>query len=153
MVKQKNKKIKVVLTESLYKTKPGEVISVAPGYASYLVRYGLAIRERGNEELINQKLLDWKKSDEQKIIDAKAIEQRLQSINLVLERQSGLSGALYGSVNASDIMRELQKLGCDIKRKDIVMESIRSIGKYTININLYGGGKASMEVTINGESE
>ena len=150
---KKNTKVKVVFTESLYKAKTGESVLVAPGYARYLVRYGFAMREKGNEDIINKRLAAWQAADAQKIEDARQAKEQLSQINLVIERKSGFSGILYGSVNASDVAKELQKLGCNIVRKDIVMESIRSTGKYMINVNLYGGEKTTMALVVNAESE
>lgn len=150
--KNKHKKIRVVLIQSVNKNQSGEMIEVKAGYAAYLVRYGMAMLERGNEDLIKDRTEHWKKLDQDRLERAKADEERLKSIVLNLQRKSGTGGALYGSVTSMDVARELQALGCNIQRRDIVMDHIKTTGQYTIGINLHGGSQAKMQITVSNEA-
>ena len=153
MVAKRNKVIKVMLTESINKDKAGQVINARPGYAAYLVSSGQGIFEKGNEELIQSKLEEWKIRDTKKAEEAKKSEEIINSIKLVMERKSGFNGLLYGSITATDIAKELQLKGCSVKKGDIFIDKqIRSLGKYDILVGLYGGIKAKMQIEVVHES-
>ena len=64
---------------------------------------------------------------------------------------AGETGKLFGSVTSAMIMEELEKrgiTGIDRKKIELKQHSIKTIGKYTVTIKLYGEETAKLEIDV-----
>ncbi|MFN3741928.1 MAG: 50S ribosomal protein L9 [Anaerolineales bacterium] len=132
--------MKVLLVKDVYKLgRAGEVKKVADGYArNYLIPQGLAVlatpgalrqaeRIRAQAEIrraqLNEELRD--------------LAARINGTTLVFNARAGETGKLYGSITAQDIAQAIQeKTRYEIKRQQIQMQPIRTLGEHAVHIRL-----------------
>ena len=69
--------------------------------------------------------------------DAEELAQKLAPVSLTIATKVSATGAIYGSVGSIQIAEELAKLGFEIDRKIIVVESAKEVGNYNATIKLH----------------
>ena len=134
----------------------GEVVNVARGYArNYLLPRGLA--EVATPALVREleKRNEQRARHEAKTVDeARAIAQRLEAIELRFDVNAGPTGALFGSVtatNVADRLWEQEKIRID--RRKLEMQTIKRIGRYTIPVDLFTDVTAELKLAVAPEGQ
>ena len=144
--------MKVVLTADVKgKGKAGELINVSDGYArNFLFPKNLAI-EANNSAMNELKSREEAKAhhiavEKQEASDAAA---KLNGKDIVIHAKAGASGKLFGAITSKEVAAEIKKsTGIDIDRKKIVMKDIKSFGEYSVEVKLYTGISAQMNVKV-----
>ena len=133
--------MQVILLERVEKLgQMGDEVSVKPGYArNFLLPLGKALRatkenkarfEVGKAQLEAQNL---KKRGE-----AEAVATKMDSTSVILVRQAGESGQLYGSVNARDISEVLCDAGFTVSRTQVRLDKpIKTLGLHEVAVSLH----------------
>jgi large subunit ribosomal protein L9 len=144
--------MRIILREEVHNLgKGGDVVSVKPGYGrNFLIPQGLAVlaTER-NVRLVehHKKVIAARNAKLQK--DAQAVADKLASLNVRIERQTGEGGKLYGSISTRDIEDAVRALGVTIDRKKLVIENpIKSTGEYTVDLKLGQSVVAKIKLTV-----
>ncbi len=118
----------------------GDVVTVKPGYArNYLLPQKKALRatEENRRHFEGQRTQLEATNLEQRDA-AQEVGARLAGLAVVLIRQAGGAGQLYGSVNARDIAKEVTQAGFTIERRQVQLpQSIKALGLYSIRIALH----------------
>lgn len=133
--------MKVILLKDIKGVgKKGDVINAADGYArNYLFPRKLA--EEATE--VNMHKLNTQKEAERRkklaeIEAAQKLAQELNGMEISLAVKTGENGRLFGSITGKDIADELKKkTGLDIDKKKIIIENIKQLGTYDVEIKLY----------------
>ncbi len=128
----------------------GEVVKVKPGYArNYLLPEKKALRAtkenlaRFEEQRAQLEAQNLKRREE-----AERVAERVHGIAVVIIRQAGESGGLYGSVSARDIAEATSEAGLSITRQQVVLEHpIKSLGLAQVRVVLHP--EVSIPVTVN----
>ncbi|MDI1471275.1 MAG: 50S ribosomal protein L9 [Thermodesulfovibrio sp.] len=144
--------MKVILKEDIPNLgKAGQIVNVKDGYArNFLFPKGLALL--ADEK--NMKLLEYqrKKIEEEakkKRQDAQSIAERLSQVNLKISAKAGEDQKLFGSITSKDIAVALEKEGFAIDKKQItVLEPIKRIGEYEVEVRFHENITAKVKVTI-----
>ena len=144
--------MKVVLTADVKgKGKAGELINVSDGYArNFLFPKNLAI-EANNSAMNELKSREEAKAhhiavEKQEASDAAA---KLNGKDIVIHAKAGASGKLFGAITSKEVAAEIKKsTGIDVDRKKIVMKDIKSFGEYSIEVKLYTGISAQMNLKV-----
>ena len=149
--------MEVVLKEDVDKLGlRGEVVNVARGYArNFLLPRGLAevatpgiVKELEKREALRAR-------HEAKTVDeARAIASKLEALELRFDVNAGPTGALFGSVtatNVADRLRETQGLRVD--RRKLRMETIKRIGRYTVPFDVFTDVVAELKLVVAPEGE
>jgi large subunit ribosomal protein L9 len=134
----------------------GEVVNVARGYArNFLLPRGLA--EVATPALVKE----LEKRDQQRarheaqsVDEARAIATRLEALELRFDVNAGPTGALFGSVtatNVADRLWEQEKIRVDRRKLD--METIKRIGRYRVGFEVFTDVVASLRVTVAPEGQ
>ena len=143
--------VQVILLERVEKLgQMGQVVEVRPGFArNFLLPQKKALRatkenlayfEKQRSQLEAQNLA--RKSE------AEQVAQKLDGLSVVVIRQAGESGQLYGSVTARDIADGVTQAGFTIARGQVVLEkAIKTLGLYKQRVVLHP--EVSVTVTIN----
>jgi len=147
----------VVLTQDVDKLGlRGEVVNVARGYArNFLLPRGLA--EPATPGLVKEleKREAQRARHEAKTVDeARAIAKRIEGIELRFDVNAGSTGALFGSVtatNVADRLREAQGLRVD--RRKLHMETIKRVGRYTVPFEVFPDVVAELRLVVAPEGE
>jgi large subunit ribosomal protein L9 len=145
----------ILLKEVKRLGKPGDVKRVADGYArNYLFPRGLAApaTDMARKQVAAQADAAVHREAQAK---AAAVKQaaNLDNIELVFQAKTGESGRLYGSVTSADIAEKLAKaVGIEIdKRKVLLEESIKELGKFQVNVKLHSDVKTAITVIVQAE--
>jgi large subunit ribosomal protein L9 len=118
----------------------GDVVSVARGYArNFLFPRRLA------EEATGARVAELRKRETQRARheahnaeQARAIADTLEKTVLRFEVKAGPTGALFGSVTATDVADEIWRTRkVRVDRRKIDMENIKRIGRYEIPIDVF----------------
>ena len=129
----------------------GELVKVRPGYArNFLLPQGKAIRAskdnlaRFEKERAQLEALNIKRRGE-----AERIAERVHGLSVVLIRQAGESGSLYGSVSGRDIADACKGAGLTIERSQVKLEQpIKSVGITTVQVELHPEVSIPVQVNI-----
>ena len=134
----------------------GEVVNVARGYArNFLLPRGLAepatpalVRELAKRDQLARRQ-EAKSSD-----DARAIAKRVEAVELRFDVNAGPTGALFGSVtatNVADRLWEQQKVRVD--RRKLSMDTIKRVGRYSVPVELFSDVVAELTLVVAPEGQ
>ena len=118
----------------------GDVVKVKPGYArNFLFPNEKAVpASKENKSSFENKRLEIEAQNIETKAEAEKIAAKIKGEILVLVRQAGDSGQLYGSVNSRDIKNTLRDMGYELDRNQISLKKpIKSVGIHNVSIALH----------------
>lgn len=145
--------MKVILLDNIKGVgKKDQIINASDGYArNFLFPKKLAV-EANNENLAKLKSQNeskaFKKETEKN--EASKIAEKINKITLKITVKAGENGKIFGGVTAKEIAESLKnehKIEID-KKKVALPETIKNIGTYTVDIKLYEGIVAKLQLNI-----
>jgi large subunit ribosomal protein L9 len=135
---------------------PGDVVKVRAGYArNYLLPRKLAVEAnpKNLRAFEHQKGLAMLKREALKN-KARGLKERLDALSLTVSARAGEEGKLFGSVTNIDVERALRERGIEIdRRKILLVEPIKQLGDYTIQIRLEAEVEAGLKLSVVAEAE
>jgi len=144
--------MKVILTKDVKaQGKKGDVINVSDGYATnFLFKQGLAIpANAGNVAINNQQKAAEAKAKAEAKKAAEDLAKVLSKVEIKITATVGKSGQLFGSITNKEISDELVKLGYEIDKKKIVLDSpIKAQGHYMVQVKLYPEVSTKIKVIV-----
>ena len=132
--------MKVMLVKDVYKLgRAGDVKKVADGYGrNFLIPQGMAVL--ATEGALKQADRIRQKATERRAIvnnEMGFVAEALAKIQLLFGARAGETGKLYGSITSQDVADQIQqKSGFAIKRQQIDMQPLRTLGEHLIRIRL-----------------
>ena len=143
--------VSVVLLERIEKLgQMGQVVNVKPGYArNYLLPKKKALRAtKDNLAYFEKQRAQLEAANLTRKSEAEQVAQKLEGLSVVVIRQAGESGQLYGSVSARDIADGVTAAGFTITRGQVVLDkAIKTLGLYKLRVVLHP--EVSVQVTAN----
>jgi large subunit ribosomal protein L9 len=118
----------------------GEAVSVRPGYArNYLLPQAKAVRAtKQNRERFERERVQLEAQNLKRREEAERVAERVHGLSVVLIRQAGESGSLYGSVSSRDIAEACTASGLSIDRTQVQLEQpIKTLGLATVRVALH----------------
>jgi len=144
--------MRVILVEDVEPYgKRGEVKDVKSGLArNYLFPRKLAIEATpGNLKVWEQQKSALNKKEEKLRAEAQSLASMLQGVSCSIPAKVGEEEKLYGSVTSQNISDALSKLGFDISRKDIELDSpIKTLGAHEVKIRLHSNVVVNINVDV-----
>jgi len=144
--------MKVILMSDLrHRGRRGQVVEVKPGYArNFLFPQGIAMEATpGNLKVFEQerKKIDARHAAER---DAAAeIAARIAGLRVVLQRRAMETGALYGSVTATEVVEALAAKGVQIDRRQVDLAGgVKTVGDHTVRVDLHADVVAELALTV-----
>ena len=135
---------------------PGDVVKVRSGYArNYLLPRKLAVEAnpKNLRAFEHQKGLAMLKREALKN-KARGLKERLDALSLTVSARAGEEGKLFGSVTNIDVERALRARGIEIdRRKILLIEPIKQLGDYTIQVRLEAEVEAGLKLSVTAEAE
>ncbi len=135
--------------------KRGEIVNTSDGYArNYLFPRKLAI------EADKQNLNEWsaKKSSEahkKELEKQKAIKikEKIEKEVLTVKVKAGENGKTFGSITSKEISENIEKEFKETvdKKKINITEPIKTVGRHTVELRLFEGVTAKLQVNVVGE--
>ncbi len=143
--------VDVILLERVEKLgQMGQVVKVRPGYArNYLLPQKKALRAtKENLAYFDKQRTQLEAQNLARRGDAEQVAQKLEGLAVVVIRQAGESGQLYGSVTARDIADAVTAAGFSVGRGQIALDrSIKTLGLYKVRVTLHP--EVAVSVTAN----
>jgi large subunit ribosomal protein L9 len=129
----------------------GDLVSVKAGYGrNYLLPQGkAALATRENITEFEARRADLEQAAAEDLTAAKAREELIQGMELVISANVGPEGKLFGSVGPIDIAEAFSKVGVEAQRSEIRMPDgpIHEVGEFKIGVHLHTD--INVEVTVN----
>ncbi len=128
----------------------GEVVKVKPGYArNFLLPQAKAVRAtKANRERFARERVQLEAQNLKRREEAERLAERVFGLTVVLIRQAGESGSLFGSVSARDISEAATAAGLTIERSQVLLlHPIKALGISTVRVALHP--EVAIEVKVN----
>ena len=133
--------IELILLERVEKLgQMGQIVKVRPGFArNYLLPQKKAMRAtKDNLAYFETQRTQLEANNLARKSDAAAVGGKLEGLQVVLIRQAGESGQLYGSVSSRDIADAVTEAGFTVDRRQIVLERpIKTLGLHPLRVMLH----------------
>jgi large subunit ribosomal protein L9 len=128
----------------------GQVVKVRPGFArNFLLPQKKAMRAtKDNLVYFEKQRAQLEAQNLTRKSEAEQVGEKLNGLKVVLIRQAGESGQLYGSVSARDLSDAVTAAGFTVTRGQIVLEKpIKTLGLFPLRLVLHP--EVSVQVTAN----
>ena len=128
----------------------GDTVRVKDGYArNFLLPKGKALRAtEANKKRFEAQRADLEARNRELKRAAGDLSTKVDGATIVIIRQAGETGQLYGSVSARDIAEALSKAGYPVERAHVAIQHpIKTLGLHAVQIHLHP--EVESKVTLN----
>jgi large subunit ribosomal protein L9 len=128
----------------------GDLVKVKPGYArNFLLPQKRAIRaNKSNIEKFEAQRAQLEAQNIKRREEAERLAERVGGLTVVIVRQAGESGSLYGSVSVRDIADAATASGLIINRSQVILtHPIKTLGLTKVKVVLHP--EVLIDVTVN----
>ena len=143
--------MKIILLKDVKKQgKSGDILDVKDGYGNFLISKGDAvvatkvsvnILDKENKEREANELLNIKKCEE--------LKKKLEKANISFKVKTGAQDKVFGSISSKQIVDELSKLGFDINKTQIKLDTpLSSLGTHIVHVELHKKVIADIKVKL-----
>ena len=143
--------VDVILLERVEKLgQMGQVVKVKPGFArNYLLPQKKAMRAtKENLAYFETQRAQLEAHNLERKSEASEVGGKLEGLTVVLIRQAGESGQLYGSVAGRDIADAVTAAGFTVEKRQIVLNRpIKTLGLHPVRVMLHP--EVGVTVTVN----
>ncbi len=133
--------MEVILLERIEKLgQMGDVVKVKSGYArNYLLPQKKAMRATdANKQHFEGQRAQLEASNLEHRAEAEKLARKMESLSVVMVRQAGEAGQLYGSVNARDLSAAVTEAGFNITRQQVELNHpIKALGLHPVRVSLH----------------
>jgi len=147
----------VVLTQDVDKLGlRGEVVNVARGYArNFLLPRGLAQPATpGLLRELERRDAQRARHEAKTVDEAKAIAARIEKLELRFDVTAGPTGALFGSVTATNVADRLwEDAKLRVDRRKLQMATIKRIGRYGVPLEVFPEVVAELKLVVAPEGQ
>jgi large subunit ribosomal protein L9 len=143
--------MEVILLERIEKLgQMGDVVNVRPGFArNYLLPQKKAVTaSEESRKAFEAKRAQLEAQNLERRKDAEKVAAKLDGLFVIMIRQAGDAGQLYGSVNARDIAAAVTDAGFTVERRQVNLDQpIKTLGLHPVRVALHP--EVSVTVTAN----
>jgi large subunit ribosomal protein L9 len=144
--------MKVILLERVGRTGSiGDEVAVKDGFArNFLLPQGKALRATAaNRQKFEAERAHIEKRNDERRNAAAGIAEGLNGRTVVIIRQAGETGQLYGSVASRDVVEALAVDGFIVQRSQVdLADPIKSVGVHAVALNLHAEVAVSINVNV-----
>jgi large subunit ribosomal protein L9 len=155
--KYRREKMKVILKSDIPNVgRQGETKEVSAGFArNYLIPQNLVMeanslnlriweRERGRLEKHREEIINF----------AKEISSKMETSEFVAKVKTGENGKIFGLITTSKLAKIFEDNGFKVNKRDILLlDNIKKIGNYEINVRLHAEVVAKVKLSVINEKE
>jgi large subunit ribosomal protein L9 len=142
----------VILLERILKLgRIGEVVEVKDGFAkNYLLPSGKAVRaSKSNHKYFEAQRASLEARDKERRSRAKTVAQQLESMIFKIDRVGLGEGRATGSIFTADVVRALKKIGVNVGRRQIEINSpISRYGTHKVVVHLHPMVSAELSIEV-----
>ena len=144
--------MEVILLERIEKLgQMGDVVKVKDGFArNYLIPQKKALRaSENNLEYFEKEKVQLEAINLEQKQEAEKILDKLDNFNLIIIRQAGETGQLYGSVSNNDIKNSLSDNGFIVEKNQIKLDKpIKTLGIHNLAFKLHPEVQATISLIV-----
>lgn len=144
--------MQVVLLERIEKLgQMGDLVTVKNGYArNFLVPQGKAMRAtKMNLAEFERRKVELEANNLKRREEAEAVAGKVEGQSVLIIRQAGESGQLYGSVNGRDIAEAFQADGITFDRRQVrLQQPLKALGLHEVRVSLHPEVDVNVKVNI-----
>ncbi len=149
--------MKVLLIKDVYKLgRAGDVKKVADGYGrNFLLPQGMAVLATAGAMSTAERIRA-KAAERRNLLNEEmgTVAEALKNVQLSFGARAGETGKLYGSITSQDVANAIkQKTGVEVKRQQLDMQPLRTLGEHTIRVRLTMDLIPEMKVNVFREGE
>ena len=141
--------MKVILLEDIKGVgKKDQIINASDGYARNFLFPKKKAVEANNENLAKLKAKNDSKAykKEMDMKEAKELAEKIKGISLKIKVKAGENGKIFGGVTSKEIAESLKN---EIDKKKILLsETIKNVGHFFVEIKLYEGIIAKLNLNV-----
>jgi len=143
--------MEVILLERIEKLgQMGDVVNVKPGFArNYLLPQKKALRSsKANLAFFEKQRAQLEAANLKRRDEAQAVAGKMEGLSVLMVRQAGESGQLYGSVSGKDVADSIKASGYTVERRQVNLDNpIKTLGSYAVRVSLHP--EVAVTVTVN----
>jgi large subunit ribosomal protein L9 len=144
--------VDVILLERVEKLgQMGQVVKVRPGFArNYLLPQKKALRAtKENIAYFDKQRAQLEAQNLQRRGEAEEVAKKLEGLSVVVIRQAGESGQLYGSVSARDVAEAITASGFTVEKRQVVLDhTLKTLGIHEVRVVLHPEVSVAIKVNI-----
>ncbi len=144
--------MEVILLERVEKLgQMGDLVRVKDGFArNYLLPRGKALRAtEANKKRFDTQKAELEARNLERKSEAEAVSKKLDGAAIVIIRQAGESGQLYGSVAARDITDTLDQQGFKVDKNQVILDKpVKTLGLFDQRVQLHPEVLATITVNV-----
>jgi len=128
----------------------GQVVKVRPGYArNFLLPEKKALRAtKDNLKYFESQRVHLEANNLRLKTEAEQVGTKMAGLSVVMLRQAGETGQLYGSVSARDVSDAITASGFTVERRQVVLDhAIKTLGLHSVKVALHP--EVALIVTVN----
>lgn len=130
----------------------GDIVDVANGFArNFLIPKKKAlIATQNNKDVFAKRKAELEEANKIKLQEAQERLAKIDGLNIIIERQAGDDGRLYGSVTAKDIAIAInQSVQGNITSEQVILNSkVKEVGVYDFIVLLHPDVSADMTLEV-----
>ena len=143
--------VDVILLERVEKLgQMGQVVNVKPGFArNFLLPQKKALRAtKANLERFEKQRVQFEAINLERRSEAAEAAAKMEGLSVVIIRQAGESGQLYGSVTSRDVSDAVTAAGYTIERRQVSLDKqIKDLGLHPVRLVLHP--EVDVTITVN----
>ena len=143
--------IEVILLERIERLgQMGQVVKVRPGFArNFLLPHNKALRAtKTNLDLFEKQRAELETRNAAERAKAEKLADKMESLKLIVIRQAGETGHLYGSVTARDVADAAKTTGQQLEHGQVQIDTpIKTVGLFPVKVKLHP--EVTIKLTIN----
>ena len=148
--------MQVILLEKIGKLGDlGQQVHVKPGYGrNFLIPSGKAVPATPeNIEKFEAQRAELEKAQEEVLAAAQARAEKLNELEVTLQRRTVSEDRLFGSVGVTDIVGAVTETGQEVTKHEVRLPDgpFRSLGEYEVELHLHADVNARIKLTIEAE--
>lgn len=132
--------MKVIFLQDVKKqAKKDEIKEVKDGYAKFLIEQKLAVPyTTKSAEVLKGEIKAREDAEELLIQECTKVKNKLKDKEITFKVKTGNNDKVFGTITAKQISEELSKMGFDIDKKKIKIETdINSLGTHLVTVTLH----------------
>ncbi len=145
--------MEVILLEKINKLGDlGDQVKVKAGYGrNYLIPVGKAVSATAeNVEKFEGRRAELEQAQAESLTVATARAEKLNAIEITLERIAGEEGKLFGSVSGADIADAVTAAGAELAKNEVRLPEgpLRAVGEFEVDVHIHAEVDAKINVIV-----
>ncbi|HVI52136.1 MAG TPA: 50S ribosomal protein L9 [Candidatus Sulfotelmatobacter sp.] len=144
--------MEVILLERIEKLgQMGDTVKVKPGFArNYLLPQKKALRATpANQARFESQRAQLEAANLKRREEAQAVAVKMDNLSILMIRQAGEGGMLYGSVSGRDVADAVKDAGFTVERRQVNLDTpIKSLGSYPVRVSLHPEVSVTVVITV-----